>query len=132
MHWLKRSRQVTKSGQPEALPTLDNIAHLAPRPQPQVSFNRLELDRILSLYGRMVAAGLWRDYALDLGMKTASFSAFRRTAENPEIRIVKDPALRQKQGEWVLYGEGGVILKRGHDLAGVLAPVERRLVKIVE
>lgn len=132
MRWLKRNRLATKSGQPEAPPTLDNIAHLAPRPQPQVTFNRLELDRILSLYGRMVAAGLWRDYALDLGAKTASFSAFRRTAENPEIRIVKDPALRLKQGEWILYGEGGVILKRGNDLAGVLAPVERRLVKIVE
>ena len=64
--------------------------------------------------------------------KTASFSAFRRAAENPEIRIVKDPALRLKQGEWVLYGEGGVVLKRGHDRAGVLAPIERRLVKLVE
>ena len=71
-------------------------------------------------------------YALDLGAKTASFSAFRRTAENPEIRIVKDPALRQKQGEWILYGEAGAILKRGHDLASILAPVERRLVKLVE
>lgn len=110
---------------------MENISPL-PRAQPQVAFNRLELDRILSLYGRMVAAGHWRDYALDLGTKTASFSAFRRTAENPEIRIVKDPALRLKQGEWVLYGEGGVVLKRGHDLAGVLAPIERRLVKLVE
>ncbi len=110
---------------------LENIAPL-PRPAPQIAFNRLELDRILSLYGRMVAAGHWRDYAIDLGTKTASFSAFRRTAENPEVRIVKDPALRLKQGEWVLYGEGGVVLKRGHDLAGVLAPIERRLVKLVE
>lgn len=111
---------------------MDNVAPLPPRQQPQVAFNRLELDRILSLYGRMVAAGHWRDYALDLGVKTASFSAFRRTAENPEIRIVKDPALRQKQGEWILFGEGGVILKRGADLANVLAPIERRLVKLVE
>ena len=103
-----------------------------PRPQPQVAFTRLELDRILSLYGRMVAAGHWRDYALDLGARIASFSAFRRTAENPEIRIVKDPALRLKQGEWALYGEGSIILKRGHDLAGVLAPVERRLLKLIE
>ena len=98
----------------------------------QVAFNRLELDRILGLYGRMVAAGHWRDYAIELGTKIASFSAFRRTAENPEIRVVKDPALRLKQGEWVLYGEGGVVLKRGHDLASVLAPVERRLVKLVD
>ena len=111
-------------------PSLENIAPL-PRRAPQIAFNRLELDRILSLYGHMVAAGHWRDYAIDLGAKSASFSAFRRTAENPEIRIVKDPALRLKQGEWVLFGEGGVVLKRGHDLAGILAPIERRLVKLV-
>jgi hypothetical protein len=98
----------------------------------QVSFTRIELDRIMGLYGRMVAAGLWRDYALQLGEKTASFSAFRRAAENPEVRVVKDPALRLRQGEWVLYGEGGAVLKRGHDLAGVLAVVERRLLKAVE
>ena len=109
---------------------MDNVAPL-PRAAPQIAFNRLELDRILSLYGRMVAAGHWRDYAIDLGVKSASFSAFRRTAENPEIRIVKDPALRLKQGEWVLFGEGGVVLKRGHELAGILAPIERRLVKLV-
>ena len=112
---------------------MDNIAQLPTgRPPAQVAFNRIELDRILSLYGRMVAAGHWRDYAMDLGSRTASFSAFRRTAENPEIRIVKDPSLRLKQGEWILYGEGGVALKRSHDLAGVLAPIERRLVKLVE
>jgi hypothetical protein len=111
---------------------LDNVTPLAgDRPPAQVAFNRLELDRILSLYGRMVAAGHWRDYAMDLGAKSASFSAFRRTAENPEVRIVKDPALRQKQGEWILYGDGGVVLKRGHDLAAVLAPIERRLLKLV-
>jgi hypothetical protein len=109
---------------------LENVTPL--RAPAQVAFNRLELDRILSLYGRMVAAGHWRDYAIELGTKIASFSAFRRTAENPEMRIVKDPALRLKQGEWILYGEGGVVLKRGHDLAGILAPVERRLVKLVD
>jgi hypothetical protein len=109
---------------------LENVTPL--RAPTQVAFNRLELDRILSLYGRMVAAGHWRDYAIELGTKIASFSAFRRTAENPEMRIVKDPALRLKQGEWILFGEGGVVLKRGHDLASVLAPVERRLVKLVD
>lgn len=98
----------------------------------EVAFTRPELDRILSLYGRMVAAGHWRDYAMSLGPKTASFSAFRRTAENPEVRIVKDPALRHRQGEWILFGEGGVVLKRGQELASVLAPIERRLLKLVE
>ncbi len=111
---------------------LDNVTPLPGRSPAQISFTRLELDRILSLYGRMVAAGHWSDYAIELGPRIASFSAFRRTAENPEVRIVKDPVLRNKQGEWLLFGEGGVVLKRGHDLAGVLAPVERRLVKLVE
>lgn len=109
---------------------MENVTPL--RAPAQVAFNRLELDRILSLYGRMVAAGHWRDYAIELGTKIASFSAFRRAAENPEMRIVKDPALRLKQGEWILYGEGGVVLKRGHDLAGILAPIERRLLKLVD
>ena len=111
---------------------MDNVTPLPARAASQVAFDRLELDRILSLYGRMVAAGHWRDYAIELGLKSASFSAFRRTAENPEVRIVKDPALRLKQGQWALYGEGGVVLKRGHNLASVLAPVERRLVKLVD
>lgn len=98
----------------------------------QIGFDRLELTRILDLYGRMVAAGHWRDYAIDLGGDAAVFAAFRRAAERPEIRVEKRPALRHKQGMWALVGEGGVVLKRGHDLAPVLAPVERRLMKLVE
>lgn len=99
--------------------------------QGQVGFDRSELARILDLYGRMVAAGHWRDYAIDLGRDAASFAAFRRTAENPEVRIEKRPSLRARQGQWALFGEGGTILKRGHELAPVLAPVERRLMKLV-
>ena len=98
----------------------------------QVGFERTELLRILDLYGRMVAAGQWRDYAMDFGKDAASFSAFRRTAERPEIRLEKRPALRAKQGMWALIGEGGQVLKRGHELAGVLFPLERRLLKVVE
>ena len=98
----------------------------------QVGFDRHELTRILDLYGRMVAAGEWRDYAMDFGRDAASFCAFRRAAERPQARIEKRPALRAKQGMWTLFGEAGQVLKRGHDLAGVLSPVERRLVKIVE
>jgi hypothetical protein len=98
----------------------------------QVGFERVELERILGLYGRMVAAGHWRDYAITFDKDAAVFSAFRRTAERPEIRIEKRPSLRQKQGQWALVGEAGAILKRGHELAPVLAPVERRLMKLVE
>ena len=97
----------------------------------QVGFDRDELQRILDLYGRMVAAGEWRDYAMDFGKDAAVFSAFRRAAEHPQARIEKCPALRAKQGMWTLYGEGGQVLKRGHELAGVLFPLERRLVKLV-
>lgn len=102
-----------------------------PRMPVQVGFQRIELTRILDLYGRMVAAGEWRDYAIDFGRDSAIFSAFRRTAERPELRIVKTPALHGRQGMWSIISESGVTLKRGHELGSVLAPVERRLVKIV-
>lgn len=97
----------------------------------QTGFDRLELQRIMDLYGRMVSAGHWRDYAIDLGCDAAVFSAFRRSAERPEYRIEKRPSLRHRQGMWALIGEAGNILKRGAELQGVLAPVERRLLKIV-
>ncbi len=98
----------------------------------QIGFERIELTRILDLYGRMVAAGHWRDYAIDLGKDAAVFAAFRRAAERPEFRIEKRPSLRGKQGMWALVGEGGAVIKRGHELGPVLAPVERRLMKLVE
>ena len=102
------------------------------RYEPQIGFDRLELMRILDLYGRMVAAGEWRDYAMNFGRDAASFSAFRRAAERPQARIEKRPALRGKQGMWTLFGEAGQVLKRGHELAGVLFPLERKLVKLVQ
>ena len=98
----------------------------------QVGFDRQELQRILDLYGRMVAAGEWRDYAMDFDKNAATFAAFRRTAERPQARVEKRPALRSKQGMWTLFGEHGQVLKRGHELSNVLAPIERRLVKAVD
>ena len=97
----------------------------------QVGFDRFELNRIVDLYGRMVAAGLWKDYAIEFRPDAASFWAFRRAAERPEYRIEKRPALRARQGQWALIGEAGQVLKRGHELGPVLAPLERRLMKIV-
>jgi hypothetical protein len=98
----------------------------------QIGFERLELTRILDLYGRMVAAGHWRDYAIELGHEAAIFSAFRRTAERPEYRIEKRPALRNRQGMWALVNEVGAVLKRGHEIGPVLAPIERKLMKLVD
>jgi len=77
------------------------------RQQIQVAFDRIELQRILDLYGRMVAAGQCRDYAMDFAREAASFCAFRRAAERPMARIEKRPALRGKQGMWTLFGEVG-------------------------
>ena len=110
---------------------------VTPFPSPQgrpsqVGFERIELTRILDLYGRMVSAGHWRDYAIELGRDAAVFAAFRRAAERPEFRIEKHPALRNRQGMWALINEVGVVLKRGHELAPVLAPIERRLMKLVD
>ena len=98
----------------------------------QVGFTREELQRILDLYGRMVAAGQWRDYAMNFEKDAASFSAYRRASERPQARIEKRPALRGRQGMWTLFGEAGQVLRRGHELAGVLFPLERRLLKVVE
>ena len=97
----------------------------------QTAFDRHELTRILDLYGRMVAAGKWRDYAMDFQRDVAVFSCFRRAAERPEYRIEKRPALRSRQGMWALVSEAGAVLKRGDELSNVLAPVERKLMKLV-
>jgi hypothetical protein len=99
--------------------------------RPIATFDRREWSRILDLYGRMVAAGHWRDYALRIDADVAIFAAFRRHSERPEIRIEKRPALRLKQGAYVLVGEHGAVLKRGQELGGVLAPLERRLMRLV-
>lgn len=99
--------------------------------RPAASFDRKEWMRILDLYGRMVAAGHWRDYALRIDPGVAIFAAFRRHSERPEIRVEKRPALRMKQGAFALVSEHGAVLKRGHDLASVLAPLERRLMRLV-
>ncbi|HET9810736.1 MAG TPA: DUF2794 domain-containing protein [Sphingomicrobium sp.] len=95
------------------------------------AFDRLELMRIMDIYGRMVAAGHWRDYALGHHSDHAVFAAFRRHSERPEIRIEKRPELRLKQGAFALVSEHGLVLKRGHELPGVLAPLERRLMRLV-
>jgi hypothetical protein len=99
--------------------------------RPIAIFERHELSRILDLYGRMVIAGHWRDYALRIDPDVAVFAAYRRSSEHPEVRIEKRPALRLKQGAFALVGEHGAVLKRGQELAPVLAPLERRLMRLV-
>jgi hypothetical protein len=95
--------------------------------QRYTTFNRHELSTILAVYGRKVAAGEWRDYAIDIGRDKAVFSVFRRASEVPLFRIEKNPKLARKQGSYSVVAPAGLILKRGHDLARVLGVFEDRV-----
>jgi hypothetical protein len=97
-----------------------------------VFFDRAELDLILRLYGRMVAAGEWRDYAIDSHNEAVSFAVFRRASEQPLYRIEKRPELARKQGAWAVIGQGGLILKRGHALAQVLRHFDKKRFSVVD
>ncbi|GAA6181550.1 MULTISPECIES: DUF2794 domain-containing protein [unclassified Shimia] len=105
--------------------------HPPKKPPEQVAFHRTELALILGLYGRMVAAGEWRDYGISSLREVAVFSIFRRTAENPLYRIEKRPKLRNKQGLYAVIGMDGQVLKRGHELKSVLRVLERKLIRSV-
>ena len=113
-----------------AEPLRGGLAQVVPFPTAapkQVSFSREELREILDLYGRKVAEGEWRDYAIDFTRDKAVFSVYRRTAEMPLYRIEKDPKLARRQGAYSVVATSGLVLKRGHELARVLAVLEKRL-----
>ena len=95
----------------------------APR---QTAFNRQELYTILNVYGRQVAVGEWRDYAITHAKDKAVFSIFRRSSEMPLYTVEKRPDLAKKQGAYSVVAAGGMILKRGHDLKQVLRVIDRR------
>ncbi len=109
----------------------DHSAGFAPAaPTNQVTFSRHELDRILNLYGRMVATGEWRDYAIDFLKDRAVFSVFRRASEMPIYRIEKNPKLARRQGAYSVVSATGLIVRRGHELDRVLRAIDKSL-KIV-
>ncbi len=97
-----------------------------------VFFDRRELDLILRVYGRMVAAGEWRDYAIAGRGDVAEFAVFRRSGDAPAYRIEKRPSLRLRQGQWAVIGEGGMVLRRGRELAQVLRVFDSRRFSVVE
>lgn len=92
-----------------------------------ISFDRRELNEILNVYGRKVASGEWRDYAIDHLREEAVFSVYRRASEVPLYRIVKQPRLARRQGAYSVIAATGVILKRGHDLSRVLRVLDKGL-----
>jgi hypothetical protein len=97
-----------------------------------IFFERREFDRLLSLYGRMVAAGEWRDYAISSLSDAAVFAVYRRASESPLYRIEKRPALARRQGAWAVIGQGGMILRRGHELEQVLKVFDVRKFRVVD
>lgn len=107
----------------------DTVTILPGRPAPptRIAFDRRELNELLNLYGRMVAAGEWRDYAIDFLKDVAIFSVFRRSSEVPLYRIIKDPELARKQGAYSVVAATGLVLKRGHELSRVLRVLDKRL-----
>ena len=114
------------------IPIQPAVTNSSTKPVEQVAFHRTELSVILSLYGRMVAGGEWRDYGISCLREVAVFAVFRRTAEMPLYRIEKRPKLRLKQGIYSVVGPGGQVLKRGHDLKAVGRWVERKLIRAVD
>ncbi|MCY4180778.1 MAG: DUF2794 domain-containing protein [Litoreibacter sp.] len=98
----------------------------------KVAFHRLELGQIMTIYGRMVAAGEWRDYGISMLRDVAVFSIFRRAAEHPIYRIEKRPKLAAKQQQYAVIGMDGRILKRGSDLRQVLRVLEKKLIRAIE
>jgi len=100
-------------------------------PQSHVTFERRELRRILGLYGRKVAAGEWRDYAIDFLKDRAVFSVFRRSSEVPIYRIEKNPRLARRQGIYSIVSATGLILKRGHELDRVLGVLDKSVRLVV-
>ncbi len=101
-------------------------------PTEQVMFDRIELGMILTVYGRMVAAGEWRDYGISTLRDCAIFSVFRRAAEHPIYRVEKHPRLRNRQGMYAVVGMDGRILKRGHDLRAVLQVLSAKMIRAID
>jgi hypothetical protein len=91
-----------------------------------VGFDRRELQAIFNLYGRMVADGVWRDYAMDFLPTRAIFSIFRHHGEAAYYRIVKEPKSARKQGAYSIVLQTGLILKRGPELPRLLTALEKR------
>jgi hypothetical protein len=119
----------------KAMSTTPHEAQPQPQPLPLVGpvfFDRRELDLILRVYGRMVAQGEWRDYAVVGHKDFAEFAVFRRSGDAPAYRIEKRPALQARQGQWAVIGEGGQILKRGRDLVAALRVFDSRKFQVID
>jgi hypothetical protein len=119
--------EMSESETPQSPASNGVVAFPNPVRPASVTFDRRELGELLNLYGRMVAAGEWRDYAIDFLKDKAQFSVYRRSSEVPLYRIVKDPALAKRQGAYSVVAATGLVLKRGTELSRVLRVLDKRL-----
>ena len=119
-------------GSERPAPRNDDTGASSPERGDEVMFDRRELNIILPVYGRMVAQGEWRDYAIGMGREAAVFAVFRHSSEMPLYRIEKHPKLRREHGLYCVVAPGGHILKRGHELAQVLRVLEPKRPQLVE
>ena len=94
-------------------------------------FTRKEFGEILPVYGRMVAAGQWRDYDISCHRNSAVFSIFRRAWETPIYRIEKRVDPRSRKNLYLVIGLDGRIIRRGHELRSVLGVFDQKLLRIV-
>ena len=117
---------ISEDADPSGSHAAARVAVASPMPN-RVTFNRFELNRILNLYGRMVADGEWRDYAIDFLKDRAVFSVFRRASEVPIYRIEKNPKLARRQGAYAVVSATGLIVRRGHELDRVLRAIDKSL-----
>jgi hypothetical protein len=135
-YWANKRRRRMTFGSGETDPSQSygggTPAHIpATAPLNQVTFSRRELNRILGLYGRKVAAGEWRDYAIDFLKDRAVFSVFRRASEVPIYRIEKSPRLSRRQGAYSVISAAGLVVRRGHELERVLRALDKSLSVVV-
>ncbi|MFZ3034594.1 MAG: DUF2794 domain-containing protein [Parvibaculum sp.] len=119
-------------GAPASLTLVDSSAPPKPPREPDIFFTRSEFETILSLYGRKVVEGEWRDYAIGSNREVAIFAIHRRASEQPLFRIEKRPKLARRQGAFSVIAASGLIMKRGHDLTQVLKVFEKRSLRVVE
>lgn len=113
-------------------PTPLTLVKKSPPREPDISFTRAELEAILSVYGRKVIEGEWRDYAIGTFREVAVFAVHRRTSEQPLFRIEKRPKLAQRQGAYSVVAATGLVMKRGHELKQVLKVFEKRALRVVD
>ena len=79
-------------------------------------FEKEELQIILDLYAKMVSAGSWKDYGLNISTRQVGFSVFKNAAENALYKICKNFNPSNKNLKYLITDSKGKILKNSSNL----------------